>query len=265
MRIASLNLEFSLRTILLVKPCPAGALGRLLAGITEFNVEFLSKYFILVLLRKNTNMHFPNKQLDTTKISSIFYRLGRKEPQGITKISELIADFHENGLLLTMLFFALPVAVPLPYPPGFTTIMGVPLIILAIQMLLGYRQIFLPTKISNYQIRNATLITISKKIVPIIARIEKYIKPRCEFANSVYCEQFVGLISLLCSIAVAVPLPLTNAIPACGIAIMMLGLLNRDGITIILGGLTSIIGISVGLIVIAASWLSIKYLFHLFF
>lgn len=210
-------------------------------------------------------MHFQNKQLDTTKISSVFYKLGHLSPEGITKISDLITDFHENGLLLTMLFFAIPVAIPLPYPPGFTTIMGVPLIILSSQMLLGYRQIVLPAKISNYQIRNSILIKISNKIVPVISKIEKYIKPRWSLANSIYCEQFVGFISFCCSIFVAVPLPLTNAIPAFGIVIMMLGLLNRDGLTILLGFIVSFIGMIVGLLVIVASWLSIKYLLQLFF
>ncbi|WP_375327300.1 exopolysaccharide biosynthesis protein [Candidatus Tisiphia endosymbiont of Nemotelus uliginosus] len=210
-------------------------------------------------------MHFQNKQLDTTKVSSIFYQLGQKKPEGFTKISELIVDFHENGLVLTMLFFAVPVAIPLPYPPGFTTLMGLPLIILSIQMLLGFRQIFLPARINNYQISNTTLINISKKMVPLIRRVEKYLTPRFNFANSIYCEQFIGLVSLLCSIAVAVPLPLTNAIPACGIVIMTLGLLNRDGLIILLGFFTSIIGLVVASVAITASWLSIKYLFHLFF
>ena len=45
--------------------------------------------------------------------------------EGVKLISEIMEDFHENGILLAMFFFALPVAVPLPYPPGFTTIMGV--------------------------------------------------------------------------------------------------------------------------------------------
>ncbi len=210
-------------------------------------------------------MHFQNKQLDTTKISSIFYQLGQKEPGGTTKISQLIADFHENSLLLTMLFFAMPVAIPIPYPPGFTTILGMPLIILSIQMLLGYRQIFLPKKITNYQVRNSSLIKISTKIVPLITRIEKYIKPRFNFAGSLYCEQFVGFISLLCAIAVTVPLPLTNAIPAFGIVVMMLGLLNRDGITVIFGFIISGLGLIIGLLVIAVSWFSIKHLFYLFF
>ncbi len=211
------------------------------------------------------NIALKNKQLDRTKVSSIFYKLGQKDKKDKTKISELLIEFHENGLLLTMLFFAIPVAIPLPYPPGFTTIVGIPLIILSIQMLSGFEQVSLPFIVINYQISNNILINISNKVVPKIKLLEKYIRPRFSFAASVYCEQFIGLVSLICSIAISIPLPLTNAIPALGIIIMALGLLNRDGLTILFGFVISIVGLVIAFIAILASWVSIKYLFNLFF
>lgn len=211
------------------------------------------------------NIASKDKQLDRTTVSSVFYKLGQKEKKEKTRISELLVDFHENGLLLTILFFAIPVAIPLPYPPGFTTIVGIPLMILSMQMLLGFRQVSLPSKINNYQISNDILINISDKVVPKIKFVEKYIRSRFSFAASIYCEQFIGLISLICSIAISIPLPLTNAVPALGITIMALGLLNRDGLTIVLGFITSIVGLIIAFIAISASWISIKYLFNLFF
>jgi hypothetical protein len=211
------------------------------------------------------NIKLANNQLSSDKLSSIFQQLSQKEPTSKTKISEILVDFHENGILLTMLFFALPIAIPMPFPPGFTTIMGTPLIILSIQLLCGFKQISLPSKINNYQISNDLLINISNKVLPIIKFLEKYLKPRFTFASARYCEQLIGLISLICAISIAVPLPLTNSIPALGIIIMTLGLLNRDGLIIFLGFITAIIGVMVALIAIAASWLSVKYLFNLFF
>lgn len=211
------------------------------------------------------NKHLNKKQLDSRKASSIFLDLGKKEKDGRTSVGELLSDFHENGLLLMMLFLALPVAIPLPYPPGFTTIIGIPLIILSIQMLLGFRRVFLPKKISRYEISNNTLITISNKVVPILRWIEGYIKPRFSFAQFIYCEQLVGFVSLICAISVAIPLPLTNSIPALGIAVMALGLLNRDGIVILCGLVISIVGLLITIVAVFASVVSIKYLFNLFF
>lgn len=205
------------------------------------------------------------KLLDNTQISTTLAKLGEKPAIGKTKINELLEGFHENGILLAMIFFALPIAVPLPYPPGFTTIMGTPLIILAVQMLLGSKRVRLPKKINDYEINNSVLITISSKIVPFIRAAEKYIKPRFLFAQSVYCEQFIGLMALLCGIAIAIPLPLTNAIPAQGITIMAFGFLNRDGLVIILGAAISIIGLLVAIGAILTTWIGMKYILNFIF
>lgn len=205
------------------------------------------------------------KLLDSTLASESLQKIGHKRKNGKTKILEIMEDFHENGILLAMVFFALPVAIPLPYPPGFTTIMGVPLMILSFQLLIGSKKVRLPAKINNYEIKNSTLKMISNKIVPVIETIEKYVTPRLSFAKSVYCEQFVGLICFIAAAAVALPIPLTNAVPALGITIMAIGLLNRDGIVIIAGFCVAIIGLAIAISAILASWIAIKYLFNTIF
>ncbi|PCJ24953.1 MAG: hypothetical protein COA94_06920 [Rickettsiales bacterium] len=206
-----------------------------------------------------------HKMLNCILASESLEKIGQKRKNGKTKIAELMEDFYENGILLAMIFFSLPVAIPLPYPPGFTTIMGVPLVILSIQLLIGSKKVRLPEKINNYEMKNATLKTISDKIVPIIKYVEKYVKPRFEFAKSVYCEQFVGFVCLIAAIAVALPIPFTNAIPALGVTIMSLGLLNRDGLVIIAGFVITVVGVVIAISAIAVSYVAVQYLFHMIF
>lgn len=206
--------------------------------------------------------HKPKKLLDTTAVSETIKKLGNKPVGGKTKVRELMEDFHENGILLAMVFFSLPVAIPLPYPPGFTTIMGIPLMILSIQMLLGSKKVQLPKKINEYELNNATLKAISDKVVPKLVSIEKYIRPRMAFAKSVYCEQVVGLISLVAAFSIALPIPLTNAIPALGISVMSLGLLNRDGLVILGGILITAFGLVIATGAVLGSWVVIKYIFR---
>lgn len=194
------------------------------------------------------------KLLDKALVSETLVKMGQKDQRTSTKISELIEDFHENGILLAMIFFALPVAIPLPYPPGFTTIMGIPLMVLSIQMIIGSKQVKLPKRVNDYKMKNTTLKMISEKVVPIIKKIEKYVKPRFSFAQSVYCEQFIGIICLIAAMAIAIPLPLTNAVPAQGITIMALGLLNRDGLVVLAGLLVATIGVFIAVSAVAAMW-----------
>ena len=70
-------------------------------------------------------------------------------------------------------------------------------------------------------------------------------RPRLYFASSKKGEQVIGVFALIFSISIAVPLPLTNFIPAIAISIMALGLLSRDGLIIIMGMIIGIIGCSV--------------------
>jgi hypothetical protein len=201
------------------------------------------------------------KMLDTAPASETLRKIGEKPENGKTTISELMEDFHENGILLAMIFFALPVAIPLPYPPGFTTIMGIPLMILSIQMIIGSKKVRLPQKVNDYELKNSTLKTISNKVVPLIEFVERYSKPRISFTRSVYCEQMVGLACFIAAFSVALPLPMTNSIPALGIAVMALGLLNRDGVVVIGGFFIGLVGVIIAAGVIIGSWLTIKYLF----
>ncbi|HJK86769.1 MAG TPA: exopolysaccharide biosynthesis protein [Candidatus Megaira endosymbiont of Nemacystus decipiens] len=201
------------------------------------------------------------KTLDTTTASVILKNIGNKEPKGKTKIAQLMQDFHENGILLAMIFFSLPVAIPLPYPPGFTTLMGLPLIILSYQLLVGSKKVRLPQKINEYEIKNSTLKQISDKIVPIVESVERYVKPRFRFASSVYCEQLVGLICIIASLAVSIPIPFTNAIPALGITVSSLGLLNRDGLVIFYGAIIAAVGTIIALFAIIGSFVFLKSMF----
>jgi hypothetical protein len=70
---------------------------------------------------------------------------------------------------------------------------------------------------------------------------------------------------LLCAIAIAIPLPLTNAIPAQGITVMAFGFLNRDGLVIILGFIISLIGLIVATAAILALWIGSKYILNFIF
>ncbi len=205
------------------------------------------------------------KLLNTVLASESLKQLALKNKEGKTKISEIMDDFSENGILMAMIFFALPVAVPLPYPPGFTTIMGLPLMLLSVQMLWGNKKISLPDKVNNYEIKNSTLRMISNKITPIVEVVEKYMKPRFSFAKSVYCEQFVGLVCLIAAFAVALPIPLTNAVPAQGITIMALGLLNRDGLIVIAGCMIAILGLIIAIAAILGGAILFKYLLSFLF
>ena len=198
------------------------------------------------------------KLLPEELASDTLEKVGSRDEKGQSKLSEIISEFHANGFAIVLIFFALPIAIPLPYPPGVTTLFGIPLILLSLQMMMGYKEVRLPKWVGDYVISNSSLTMVSKKAVPLLRKIEEYLKPRFALASSVYCEQLVGLVSVICAIAIAIPLPMTNAIPAWGIVIMSLGLLKRDGLVVIAGFVVAIIGVVIAAIATASVWFLVK-------
>lgn len=169
----------------------------------------------------------------------------RKNKGDVISIEDLKKSLHERGFGLLMLIFALPLSIPIPYIPGLTTILAFPLIIFSAQMVYGADSPWLPKWLGKRSIKRSTLAYIILKTSPFIKRLEKFIKPRFSFVTSDLGTKIIGFITLIFSLSIALPLPLTNLLPAIGVFLMAFGLLNRDGITIAIGVLIGIAGLCV--------------------
>lgn len=163
---------------------------------------------------------------------------------------EIKMALHERGFGLLMLFFALPLSIPLPVPPGLTAIPALPLILFSIQMLRGMDSPWLPKWVGNKKIKRETLALIVEKTAPHLKKAEKLLRPRFSFASSEAGEKIVGFFALLFSLSILIPLPLTNFIPAIGILLMSLGLLSKDGIPIAIGIIVGSMGIALTTLII---------------
>ncbi|WP_019236328.1 exopolysaccharide biosynthesis protein, partial [Wolbachia pipientis] len=63
-------------------------------------------------------------------------------------------------------------------------------------------------------------------------------------------ENILAFIMLLCALSIAIPLPLTNFIPAIGTTLISLGIMSKDGFLSIMGVLVSLCGLLLTLVVI---------------
>lgn len=161
-------------------------------------------------------------------------------------------SLHERGFGLLLIIFTLPCAIPLP---GITAIIGFPLIIFSVQMILGFDSPWLPKWVGQQAIKRSTLATMIEKASPYLRKVERLLRVRLSFASSATGEKVIGIFCFICAVAIALPIPLGNAVPALGILIMSLGLLSRDGIIIILGMIIAVIGtiISIAVVVFGVS------------
>ena len=170
--------------------------------------------------------------------------------QELVTLDEINHNLGARGFPLLLILFSFPMAIPLPYPPGFTTILGIPLLIFSMQMCLGKSIPIMPKWLGAKNIKTVHLKFAVEKTIKYFIYIEKFLHPRLLSCTNKFSERVIGAVCLLCSISIVLPIIFGNALPSAGILIMALGLLEKDGITIIIGIIVSIIGLIVsGLVV----------------
>ncbi|QKX02103.1 exopolysaccharide biosynthesis protein [Wolbachia endosymbiont of Dirofilaria (Dirofilaria) immitis] len=158
---------------------------------------------------------------------------------------------HERGFSILMIIFSLPLSLPIPVLPGYTTILSIPLILLSLQFLFGLDSPWVPYWLEKKALKRSIVILIVEKISPILKKIEKSMKPRVSFIFYGPGEKILALTTLLCAVIIALPLPFTHFLPAIGTTFISLGIMGKDGLLSILGVLISLCALLLTFIVIA--------------
>ncbi len=138
--------------------------------------------------------------------------------------------------------FAIPNAMPLP--PGASSILGAPLLFLTAQLALGRRP-WLPKLIADRSMDRVHFASIVQRVAPWLARAERLLRPRLEMLALPPFENVIGVICLLLSIILFLPIPFGNMPPAVAICLFALGILERDGIWIIAGVAATVVAITI--------------------
>ena len=159
-------------------------------------------------------------------------------------VSELLHGLRHRGFAVLMLVMVLPNCVPIPIPPGGSTLFSIPLLFIAIQMLLGRNEPWLPQWLRAKSLEQSSIDKIVRVASPKLRWIEKFLKPRFSFTSGVAGERLVGFIWLIFAISIAVPLPMTNFLPGVGTLVMALGMLGRDGVVTTVGIVIGLAGIA---------------------
>lgn len=151
-----------------------------------------------------------------------------------TTIGALADSLGERAFGALLFIFAVPNAIPMP--PGTSAILGLPLVILTWQVMVGRQTLWLPQAVRKRRISRDMLQTFVNKVTPVMARLERILKPRLAFAvSSNLAERLIGLVAFPLALILFLPIPFGNIPPALSIACLALGLAERDGAAVILG------------------------------
>ncbi len=172
---------------------------------------------------------------------------------------DITEGLRDRGFAVLLLLFAFPMALPLPYPPGFSSLVSLPLLFLSMQMTFGRQSLYLPKFVGRKTMRTESLRAVIGKVLPYLQKLELYFKPNREHFFSSRMEQLIGFFSLILACCILLPLSvLSNTIPAAGISIMALGMLERDGRAVIAGFVVGLIGFIVTILAVAVIFFGAK-------
>jgi hypothetical protein len=168
------------------------------------------------------------------KVSQIISELAASSKPYV-RLADLLAVLDERAFGVLMLILSLPNAVGLGAIPGLSTVFGVPQIFVALQMIVGAHRPWLPDFVLQRSITMKDFRSMVEKAEPHLQRIEKLLRPRLAVMSSTLVERLLGLVLLLLSIIVALPIPFANQPPAVAQGLIALGLIERDGVVVLIG------------------------------
>jgi hypothetical protein len=181
-------------------------------------------------------------QSDSRTFSQVIEDIGaRHEPK--LSLGELVSAFGERGFGALMLFLGIVNALPLP--PGSTTVLGAPLLLLSLQLALRTDRIWLPRWALKGSLDRAAYRKATARVIKPIRVIEKLSKPRLGFMTSELSEILIGVICSILAVILILPIWGGNMAPALTIAVFGFGLMQRDGVVILLGWLGAAVCVTI--------------------
>lgn len=175
------------------------------------------------------------------RLSDIIRSIDSREDMTIGQLADSLGERAFGAL---MFIFAVPNA--LPMPPGTSAILGLPLVILTWQVMVGRQSLWLPKLVRERRISKEMLERFVTKVTPIMARLERVLKPRLGvLVTSNMAERLIGLVAFPLALILFLPIPFGNIPPAIAIACLALGLAERDGLAVAAGYAFSLISVGI--------------------
>ncbi|PSP14071.1 MAG: hypothetical protein BRC50_04975 [Cyanobacteria bacterium SW_11_48_12] len=182
-----------------------------------------------------------------------FFFEEEREPQ--VKLADILGLAGERIWGFLFVIISLPSALPVP-APGYSTPFGIVIFLLAVQLVVGSEQPWLPQRVRNYKLELEQAQRIVKKGIPWLRRIEAVARPRLDYVCASRPGRIViGAIIALMSLSMMIAIPGTNTLPAIGVFVTGFGLLEEDGAISLAGLVLCVIGASLSIsILVAIVW-----------
>nr|WP_274390087.1 exopolysaccharide biosynthesis protein [Azospirillum doebereinerae] len=154
-------------------------------------------------------------------------------------IMALLGDRAFGALLLIL---SIPNILPVP---GLSTATGVPMILIGAQMAAGRAGPWLPRRMAAVTLDRDAFLSVMRRAKPWAERVERHLRERLPQLAGPTAERLLGLAVVVLAVILALPIVFGNQPPAFAIALIALGLIERDGAFVLAGLIAGLLAIAI--------------------
>ena len=162
----------------------------------------------------------------------------RVKDQALT-LAELKQALKGRGSAVLLILLALPfcfVAIP-----GLSMPFGIAISLIGVCQATG-REPWLPSFIMHRRLSVARSTQLLTGAIKVARQLEKYVRPRLAFLHAGPAMlRLIGLGIVIAGVALMLPLPIpfSNSIPAWAVVLLAIGMMEKDGLFVLLGHFTA--------------------------
>lgn len=192
------------------------------------------------------SLHMDGKAKERLQSESIGEKIGEitaSLPPGDVTLAEIMDAVGQDGLLILTAFLTLVFLVPVSIP-GVSTVFGAAILLIGLSRLFG-RNLWLPERIARRALPSDKLRAALDRGRTWLHRLEKVSRPHrmnalatgamADTLNN--CGLVLGAVLLMAPFGL---IPFSNTFPAVAVLLLSIGLMQRDGLCILLGHLANV-------------------------
>jgi hypothetical protein len=147
-------------------------------------------------------------------------------------VEHILNSLGDKNAGNALLFFSIPGMVPVP---DAANLVGAAAGAVAGQMIVGRTEIKLPAALLKRTVPRRSLAVAINVILPVLERAEKAVRPRWSWATHVIAQRLLGFVVFLLALTIAFPFLGFDMLHAAALFIISLGLVEKDGLAIMIG------------------------------
>jgi hypothetical protein len=155
--------------------------------------------------------------------------------------AELKQALKDRGPAMLLILLALPFCLfPLP---GLSIPFGIAICLIGACLVIG-REPWLPRFIMGRRLSPTRLTQLLTGAVKMARQLEKFVRPRLAFLHTgPGMLQLIGVAIVIAGLGLMLPLPIpfSNHLPAWAVVLLSIGMMEKDGLCVLLGHLTAIV------------------------